>query len=314
MQLRTLRYFEELAKCSSMRMASERLHIAPSAIGRQIEHLEHYFGAALFERGPRGVRLTAEGDFLAQRIGAIMREFDEVRTLIADRQKLEIGSATIFASEGIVSELLAPVLAEFAIQHPKIRFRIVVASAQRTLDALCSGEADIGLSFYLPQRADVEIRARCELWHRVLVAPHHPLSARQSVTLAELVEEPLAIPDESFGVRQALERTAKASGVTLKPTFTTCSVEMQKALARRGAALLILPQFDFNEACAEDGLCAVPITDPELRQIRVELCVYRYRSRSIAVRKCLDMIEAAMARCTSAAQMATGDALVAALV
>jgi DNA-binding transcriptional LysR family regulator len=65
MQLRTLRYFQELAHSSSLRKASERLHVAPSAISRQIEQLEHYFGVALLERGPRGISLTIEGEFHA---------------------------------------------------------------------------------------------------------------------------------------------------------------------------------------------------------------------------------------------------------
>jgi DNA-binding transcriptional LysR family regulator len=144
------------------------------------------------------------------------------------------------------------------------------------------------------------VHAHCELWHRVLMSPHHAFSQRESVTLADLVDQPLAIPDSAFGVRQALDRVAKASGITLNPSFTTCSLETQKALARQGAALLILPQFDLDDTGCEDGLHAVTITDPDLRQIRVELCVYRYRPTSIAVRKCMDMLQTAMARYASA--------------
>ena len=64
---------------------------------------------------------------------------------------------------------------------------------------------------------------------------------------------------------------------------------------------MILPQFDLGDTGDEDGLHAVPIDDPDLRQIRVELCMYRYRPASIAIRKCVDMLQAAMARYTAAA-------------
>lgn len=180
MQLRTLRYFQELAHCASLRKASERLHVAPTAISRQIEQLEHHFGAPLLERGPRGIRLTAEGEFLAERIDSVLRELDEVKTLISARRNLDVGSVSVYASEGIVSGLLAPVLAEFTRRHPRIRFDITVASAQHTLDALCQGRADLGVGFYLPHRADVEILDAVDLSHRVLVPPAHPLSARAS--------------------------------------------------------------------------------------------------------------------------------------
>ncbi|WP_431823419.1 LysR family transcriptional regulator [Burkholderia sp. F1] len=297
MQLRTLRYFRELARCSSLRKAAERLHIAPTAISRQIEQLEHHFGVPLFERGPRGIRLTAEGEFLVERVDAVLFELDQVKTLISERRNLEVGSVAVCASEGIVSSLLAPVLAAFAQNHPGIRFDISVASAQQTLDALCQGRADIGIGFYLPRRADIEVLAQVDLWHRVLVAPEHPLSRRDSVMLAELVEQPLAIPDTAFGVRQALEQAAKRSGVSLQPAFTTCSLETQKALARQGAALLILPICAPPGVRDADGLRAVPIADAELQQVRVELCRYRYRPASIAARKCVEMLQAAMARC-----------------
>ena len=42
-----LRYFMEVVDCGSIRLAADRLQIAPSAISRQIQVLEHRFGAAL---------------------------------------------------------------------------------------------------------------------------------------------------------------------------------------------------------------------------------------------------------------------------
>jgi len=40
----------------------------------------------------------------------------------------------------------------------------------------------------------------------------------------------------------------------------------------------------------------VTFTDPDLRQIRVELWVYRYRPTSIDFRKCMDKLQTAMSR------------------
>lgn len=73
-------------------------------------------------------------------------------------------------SESIVATVLAPVLAAFYLAHPKVTFNIVIASASGTLDALCSGESDLELAFYLQERAEVEVTAHCELWRRVLVS------------------------------------------------------------------------------------------------------------------------------------------------
>lgn len=89
MPLRALRYFHEVARYASLRQAAERLYVTPIAVSRQIEQLEHFFGTALIERGPRGSRLTVEGECLAEQVSSTLRGFDQVRDVIASRQPPE---------------------------------------------------------------------------------------------------------------------------------------------------------------------------------------------------------------------------------
>ncbi|WP_322050597.1 LysR family transcriptional regulator [Paraburkholderia bannensis] len=299
MQLRTLRYFQELARSSSLRQASERLRVAPSAISRQVEALEHFFQVKLLERGPKGVKLTVEGDFLSERVDIMMREFDQVRTLIADRKNMLTGTVSIYTVEGIVAGLVAPVLAQFCSEHPNIQFKIVVSSAAKTIEAIRNGEADIAVGYYLPQRPDVVVRAHCDLTHCAVVSRQHPLSQKRSVSLRDLAELPLGVPDSEFGVRQALDNAAKQQGITLNPRFIVSSMEMQKALARLGTTIVIQPDFGANVPLSEPELAAVPIEDAALQRIRVEACVNRYRPTSRAATECLRMLEDAMSQLQS---------------
>src|SRR4051812_6784006 len=62
MQISALRYFAAVAQHGSIRGAAETLRVAQSAISRQILKLEAEFGAELFERLARGVRLTESGE------------------------------------------------------------------------------------------------------------------------------------------------------------------------------------------------------------------------------------------------------------
>ena len=64
MHAAVLRYFEAVAEDGSIRRASERLHISPSAVNRQILKIEDYFGTPLFERRPDGMRLTDAGQLV----------------------------------------------------------------------------------------------------------------------------------------------------------------------------------------------------------------------------------------------------------
>ena len=59
-----LRTFESAARLRSFKLAAAELTVTPTAISHQIKALEQQLGFALFERVPRGVRLTPKGETL----------------------------------------------------------------------------------------------------------------------------------------------------------------------------------------------------------------------------------------------------------
>ncbi len=75
MHAAVLRYFEAVAEDGSIRRASERLHISPSAVNRQILKLEDYLGTPLFERRPDGMRLTDAGRLVLRHAQATLQDF-----------------------------------------------------------------------------------------------------------------------------------------------------------------------------------------------------------------------------------------------
>src|SRR6266849_6523905 len=64
-ELRLYRYVAAIAEESNFTRAAEKLHVAQSALSRQIRQLENYLGVRLFERDSRGVRLTLAGEAFA---------------------------------------------------------------------------------------------------------------------------------------------------------------------------------------------------------------------------------------------------------
>ena len=75
----TLRYFLAVAQSGSLTEASARLHVAASALSRQIAGLEAQLGSPLFERHPRGMVLTAAGEILAAQGRKIAFLFTELK-------------------------------------------------------------------------------------------------------------------------------------------------------------------------------------------------------------------------------------------
>src|SRR5262245_64600945 len=82
--LRLLQYVAEGARAGSIRKAAERLNVTASAVNRRIMDLEEELDAELFERRPRGVRLTAAGEMFLRYVRAQSADVERMRSQIED--------------------------------------------------------------------------------------------------------------------------------------------------------------------------------------------------------------------------------------
>jgi len=290
MQMRALEVFVEIARSDSLRQAAQRLGITPTAIGRHVDQLEYHFRAKLIDRSSGGIGLTEAGRLLADRAQSIVVDAESTRALIDDLRGLRRGSVSVRAGGAVVAGLLAPALCDLHARHPSLRFHIDVASAGNVFAAVAEGTADIGVTIFSPESSKVVICQSARIAHAVIVSPGHPLAARPRASMRELALHTLAIPDLSFGLRQALERTAKACSVKLSPVFVTGSLDMQKELAIRGAAALVLPPLGCQREIASGLLVAVPLAEDSTIETSLDLCTAPDRTLSFAAKALLDVL------------------------
>ncbi len=120
-QFDSLRNFVIIAQHDSLASAAEELCLTKGALSHQLHKLEAELGFDLFERHPRGIRLTHRGREL---LSSAQIGFEQIersaRTLASHHERtLTIGVTTYFASRW-----LSPRLTEFMRAHPDIRLRI----------------------------------------------------------------------------------------------------------------------------------------------------------------------------------------------
>ena len=155
MELTSLRYFFEAARAGSIRQAAEHIHVAPSAISRQIAKLEHEFGSPLLERHSNGVRLTPAGKLLAGQLQMTVRDLARVRSQIEDLKGLRRGEVSIYCIEGLVDTYLPRAVKQFHDLYPDITFNITVASTDQVIEKQVADETDIGITLNRPKRTDI---------------------------------------------------------------------------------------------------------------------------------------------------------------
>lgn len=144
-----LRTFLAVAEAGNVTHAAEGVGRTQSAVSMQIKRLETCIGAALFERGPRGVALTRRGDQLLPYARRVVGLLDE--TSAAMRNRPLDGPVRIGIPEEHSQKILPHALATFAESHPAVEVTVRSDTSVRQLAALEKDELDLAV-VYSPDR------------------------------------------------------------------------------------------------------------------------------------------------------------------
>jgi DNA-binding transcriptional LysR family regulator len=261
---RLLVYFEAVARHGSIRKAAEHLYVASSALNRHILELEEQLGTPLFERLPRGVRLTAAGEIFHHYVRGALSGLEVACLQIDDLRGLVRGRVRIAGTETVSVDLLPRAIAAFHRQHPGVRFELTVAPSQAAATALLRDEVDLMFALNPPSSPDMSIIARSPQPTCALVAPSHPLARRKQVTLAECLPYPLILPTVGMGGRTLLDQLLARSSIAADPLLVSNSLEAMKGLARNSQAVCFQLLMGTRRDSTLGELVAIPLADAEM--------------------------------------------------
>nr|WP_321983967.1 LysR family transcriptional regulator [uncultured Lichenicoccus sp.] len=259
---RSFAYFEAVASHGSMRKAAATLNVASSALNRKILDLETDLGVLLFERLPRGVRLTSSGELLLGHVRRTSRDLEITCGQIEDLRGLRRGHvrlAVIEAMTGVVTKLMLASLKS----HPQITFDYRVMGTQEVLSSVAREEVDIGYAFNPPEGDRVFFPvAECLKRLHAFVARDHPLAGSQALRLSECVAYPVLYGNMSLGGRHLLDAAAENASLSLRPMVTANSIGILKTIASGGQGVCFQLNIDPE---SEHDLLPIPLRDQNLR-------------------------------------------------
>jgi DNA-binding transcriptional LysR family regulator len=290
MDFTALRYFSETANSRSIRAASERLHVSPSAISRQIAKLEHELRAPIFDRDAQGMRLTAAGELLQSRVEGMMREFARTKSHIAALQNLQAGTVDVYTFQAAIEGFITPVLCDYHKQFPNVLFNIIASSTDETIKALANGVAEIGLVLNPPVRETI---LSTEIFRDTIVAavaPSHPLAGRKDVSLKEIAPFPLILAVPAFGLRQQVDKAFDRHGIIPKVFCVTNSMSLLKGIAGLDHQCTLLPRSAVAKEVAEGILSTIAVAEFAGDPMLCCACIRKTGSLSPAAKVFLDAI------------------------
>ncbi|MGL5446489.1 MAG: LysR family transcriptional regulator, partial [Rhabdaerophilum sp.] len=143
LDLDLLRSFVTIADAGGFTRAAERLLRTQSTISLQVKRLEAQLGRRLFDRTPRSLRLTPEGETLLPEARALLALHDAILTRNAEG--VIEGTIRLGTPEDFATSHLPEVLARFAKSHPKIALEVTCDLTLNLIERFRAGEFDLVL-------------------------------------------------------------------------------------------------------------------------------------------------------------------------
>jgi DNA-binding transcriptional LysR family regulator len=299
--LKLLTHVVEVARMGSIRKAAEHLNLTPSAMNRRIQDLEAEVGTPLFERRPRGVKLTTAGEMFVRYARSQIADAERMKSHVEDLRGLRRGPVLIACSQALALDFLASRIASFQQQHPKVVFDLKVMDHDRALAALAAYDVDLALIYRPAMLPTLRIIAKIPQRLVAIVRSDHPLAGKKMVRLSECSEYPAALPDRTLSGRQILDEVTTRRELRFNMMAESNSFEMLRGLVFRCNMISFQIEIGAPSGDLGMGLVSCPLDTRDVPTADLVLCQLRGRGLSVAATTFSETLSKSMRNVASAA-------------
>ena len=240
MDLRSLRYFAEVALTGNFSRAASRLHRTQPAVSRCIGDLEAELGVRLFERVGRRAVLTSGGRALLERVRSLLTEADAVsdfaRLLAAGKTSvLRVG-----AVPNMIERVLPDVLRRYRLRRPEVEVVLKPEGGTALLRALENGDVDLALARYV-RTPSLDAKPAFPFYVLAVVPLGHQLAQKKTVTVPELSAERLLAAPVIMASRGLFEAACQESRVRPRIALESTEFNALIALAKANQGIAVVP-------------------------------------------------------------------------
>jgi DNA-binding transcriptional LysR family regulator len=266
MNLHHLAIFHAIAETGSISASAERMHISQPAISRQLKEFEKRMGVVLFERLPRGMRLTQPGEVLrnyAARLFEIVRTAEAAVRELSDARQ---GHVSIGASNTVGTYILPSLLARFRRSHPAIGISMFVGNTEKVSQGVHDLRFMLGFIEGPLHVPDLRVDRFIEDEIVPVASADHPLSAKKRLAPADLSGQSLLMREPGSGTRELVETRLQRHGVRAGYIVEFGSTEAIKQAAVHGGGVAWLPRVCMPRELAAGELVRLPVKSLTIRR------------------------------------------------
>jgi len=240
--LKQLRAFCDVAQTGSFTLAARQMNLTQSAVSMLVRQLETDIGLALFDRTKRSAQLTETGRQLLPIAERILGDLREVIDGAADLRALRRGTLRLAVPQMLACSWLPPVVARYRDLYPDVALKMIDTTADRVVETVQQGEAEIGIGPERPTPDDVQTDHLWQEKMQCVCGAGNPLSQRTGLNWLDVADAEWILYSDAFSGH--LERTVWAGlSVQLRRTTQVRYLPTALALAGQGMGITAAPAY-----------------------------------------------------------------------
>jgi LysR family nitrogen assimilation transcriptional regulator len=260
LNLRQLRYFLEVAELHSFTRAAGTLHIAQSALSRQIRVLEDDLGVVLFNRVDRGVTLTEAGERLRDRATGLLKDLHRLRLEASGEPAEPQGDLSVGMPPSMRDMVTVPLMRDYCNSFEKVTLHVHEGISVDLSRLVQEGRLDCAV--IVDMMAVPQVSSGPLMQERLyLIGPRAArLNVTRPVSLDEVAAKPLILTTRPNSLRLVVENALTSANLPITIIADSNSTASMVELAAEGMAYTVLPYCAAWKAIDEQRLSAAPIS------------------------------------------------------
>lgn len=261
MELRQIKYFIEVAKREHVTEAALALHVAQSAVSRQIFNLEEELGVNLFIREGRTVRLTPIGRIFLEHMEQAINVIDDATQVIDEYTDPEKGTIHVGFPSSMATFILPTAISAFRDRFPHVKFQLNQGSYYDLKKAVVKGEVNMALLGPVPMN-ERKLKGKILFTENIvaLLPKNHPLADLPSLKVAQLRRDSFVLFPEGYVLRDIVIDLCKQLGFKPKVSFEGEDIDAIKGLVSAGLGISLVPEITLIDNLPR-ATVRVPITE-----------------------------------------------------
>jgi DNA-binding transcriptional LysR family regulator len=262
--LETLRLYCDVVRLRSFSRGADNNFVSQSAASQAVQQVEAQLGVALIDRTKRPFVVTPEGEAFYEAARGILEAWEKAKAEVAAVKVRVDGTVRVAAIYSVGLHDVSRPMQQFMSLYPEARVQLECLHPHKVVEAVLTGEADIGIMSYPPSDRALSVVPLREEPMALVCHPQHRLARRRIVMPGELAGEAFVAFDPGLTIRKAIDRALRQHNVRVNIVMEFDNIETIKQAINIAAGVSILPRHTVDKEASIRTLAAVDLAIPDL--------------------------------------------------